>query len=945
MRELHSARARRGEPRRVPRYRVEDARRASRFICTLFAALLVTACDPPSPQQQLAEAKKLRERGDTPSAIVLLKNVLKAEPENGEARLILGTIFREYGRRQVAEHHFRAALQANVDPKVVLPLLAQALFEQAEFQKVVEATRSSDFGEAAQQPEVLSYRGHALLSLERPDEAAVSFEEALNRRPEFAPALLGQTRLALLRQDAPRARAFIDRAIAADSSSIDAWLLKGDIEKTLRNGDAALAAYQKARDLKPDGLAANLNLASTHMERGELDAARKCIDTILRVAPDAAAGHYLLGLLEFQSGNYVAAGEAVQRVLRVAPGHLPALALSGAIAYATGANDIAERRLANAVASYQGASVYLRKLYAAALLKSGKVPQAVKELETVLSIAPDDPAALAMYAGAKYHTRDMAVAQKYFELALKQQPRSSQMRAGLGLARLAAGDTDRALADLEAAVGLGGTSADGYLVATLISLRQHEKALQAIGRLETARPRDPLTYNLKGSALFATGNRSAARQAFERALELDPSQVAAVVNLGRLDVLDGNAPAAQKRFEKMLERDPESVAVLLAFSDFTASLGDRKEALRLASRAAQLKPKAPAPALAMSKLYFAEGDYARAAPTARMALNASPGNAEALNLLAQSLLLLGQRTLALETYMTFVSWHPNSADAYYGLARAQVADAQLFAAQRALHRALELRPNFPEAIVALSDVQLRLGRTDEARKVAAETQARMPKASLGLVIAGDVAMAENRVDQGIRAYEAAFAAENSSSTLVKLLGALRTDGREAAADALTAKWLKSNPADLDILYVTADSAIRRKDYSAAAEVYRAVLRLEPSKLEVLHNLGWVYERMNDPRALEVAERAYRIAPTDPGVLHNLGRLLIVNGDASRAASLLEKARLAAPDSQLIRYQLALAYVASGGNSLARAELKQLLRGQQEFPEREAAMELLKKLER
>lgn len=925
--------------------RVTDARRASRYVYTLLAALLITACGSPSPEQQLAEAKKLRRQGDAAAAIVLLQNVLKAEPENGEARLILGTIFREHGRRQVAEHHFRAALQANVDPRIVLPLLAQALFEQAEFQKVVEATRSSDFGEAAQQPEVLSYRGHALLSLERPEDAAASFDEALKRKPEFAPALLGYARLALLRQDAPRAAALIDRAIAADSSSIDAWLLKGDIEKALRNGDAAMAAYRKALDLKPDGLAANLNLASMHMDRGEFDAARKRIDTVLRVAPDAAAGSYLLGLLEFQSGNYVAAGEAVQRVLRIAPGYVPALALSGAVAYATGDNEIAERRLGSAVSSYQGGSVYLRKLYAAALLKSGKVPQAARELEAVLSIAPGDPAALAMYAGAKYHSQEIAVARKYFELALKQQPRSAEMRAGLGLARLAAGETDRALDDLEAAVDLGGASADGYLVATLISLRQYEKALQAIARLETTRPKDPVTYNLKGSALFATGDTSAARQAFERALELDPSQVAAAVNLAQLDVREGNAPAAQKRFEKMLERDPKSVPVLLALSDLAAALGDRAEALRWAKSASQLSPKALAPALAMSRLYIAEGDYANAAPAAYIALKASPGNAEALDMLAQSQLLLGQRTLALDTFQAFVNWHPNSAHAHYGLARAQIADSQFFAAQRSLQKALELRPNFPEGITALSDVQLRLGRTDEARKTAVQTQARLPKAALGFVIAGDVAMAENRVDQAIRAYEAAFDAEKSSSTLIKLLGALRAGGKDAAADALTATWLKSNPGDLDILYVTADSAIRRKDFLTAAEQYRTALGLQPKKLEVLHNLGWVYERLNDPRALEVAESAYRIAPTDPGVLHTLGRLLITKGDAASAMSLLEKARLAAPESQHIRYQLALAYVATGGNSLARAELKQLLRGQQEFPEREAAMELLKKLER
>src|SRR5262245_17104521 len=114
MRELHSARARPGgEPGQsvpVPCHRVTDARRATRFICSLLAALLVAACGSSGPEQQLAEAKRLQQQGDVAAATILLNNVLEAAPENGEARLMLGKILREGGKRQVAEHHFRAAL-------------------------------------------------------------------------------------------------------------------------------------------------------------------------------------------------------------------------------------------------------------------------------------------------------------------------------------------------------------------------------------------------------------------------------------------------------------------------------------------------------------------------------------------------------------------------------------------------------------------------------------------------------------------------------------------------------------------------------------------------------------------------------------------------------------------------------------------------------------------
>ena len=312
-------------------------------------------------------------------------------------------------------------------------------------------------------------------------------------------------------------------------------------------------------------------------------------------------------------------------------------------------------------------------------------------------------------------------------------------------------------------------------------------------------------------------------------------------------------------------------------------------------------------------------------------------------MLAYSQLRIGQRAQAISTYQTLVTRHANSAEAYYGLGGAQVADGQYYPGERSLAKALELRPDFPEALYALCSLQLRLGKTAEAGRLAGETQKRLPKSSLGFIMAGEVATAEKRFDQATRAYQGAYALDKSRSTLLKLLTALRTEGKPGVTEALTAEWLKTHPDDIDVRYAAAHAAIRMNDLRAAAEHYRHVLRKQPEALPVMHNLGWVYERLNDPRALEIAEDAYKIAPGNAGVLHNLGRLLLGKGDTARAIELLEKARLVAPESQDVRYQLARAYVTTGDNARARSELEQLLRSRADFPERDAAKELLTKL--
>ena len=328
----------------------------------------------------------------------------------------------------------------------------------------------------------------------------------------------------------------------------------------------------------------------------------------------------------------------------------------------------------------------------------------------------------------------------------------------------------------------------------------------------------------------------------------------------------------------------------------------------------------------------------------RVALSARPENAEALNILGYSQLRLGQRAEALSTYASLAGRFPKSAEALYGLGNAQSANGKTAAAELTLKKALELRPDFPEAMYALVALQLGAGKVAAAGKIIREAQRRQPNTALGSAITGDVAMAEKRYGEAASAYASAYSMEKSSALLMKLHGALLAAGKAAAAEALIAEWLRDNPNDTQVRYRVADAAIRGQNFQLAAEQYRNALINEPNKLPLLHNLGWVYEKMNDPRAIEVAEAAYKIAPDNPGVLHDLSRLLIDKGDVKRAIELLEKARLESPDSPPVRYHLARAYAKNGSNALARAELQQALRGPL-FPERVAAEELFRQLSR
>ena len=901
---------------------------------------------PPSVETLMTDAKRLQQGGDAKAAVIQLKNVLQQEPTHSEARYLLGKIYLQAGEASSAEKQFREVLIAKYQPQMVLPMLAQALFQQGEFQKLLDETRSSDHGEAALQPEIFSLRGHSQLSLGRMEEAAASFDEALKRQPNFAHALLGKVRLSIQRGDAHGALDLANRAIAADPRSIDGWLMKGDLEQSFNRLDAASAAYHKALDLDKNGIAANFNLASMNLAVGRLDVARNHIEAIRKAAPDSPVGYYLLGLVELRGKNFAAADAAAQRVLKALPNHLPSMALSGSVAYSIGANDQAERQLQSALERYPN-SIYLRKLFAATLLKSRKVQQALDVLKPALEAAPNDVHLLTLTAEAHYQKRDVATATRYFELAAKQSPDNPKVRTGLGLARLAAGETDRALADLEMAVQFGGGEAEMFLVTSLLSSRQFDKALAAVSRLEKSRPNDPATFNLKGATLLGRRDMAGARKAFERALELQPGYLAASMNLAQLDIKERNPQAARARYEKILEREKSNVEVVMALANLAAITGAQDDAIALFERAKQLQPKLFSASLALAKQYFKGENYPKAIVAAKEALEIQSENAEALDILGYSQLKNGMSSESLATYTKLVTLNPKSPQALYGLGSAQANTGSPAAAELTLKKALALKPDFAEALASLSTLQMRAGKIGEAVKSASQIQKQYPKASLGYAIEGDAYMTDKKYAPAAHAYEAAFRIEKSAILLIKLHGALRGASRRAEGDALLVDWLKQRPDDTQVRFYYADAAIKSGDYKLAIEQYQIEQRRQPQNLALLHNIAWCYEQLKDiPKALEIAESAYKVNSDNPVVLNDLARLLLEsNGDAARAIKLLEKALVIAPASQSIRYYLAKAYLKNDEKGRARLTLEQLLRGREDFPERAEAMLLFDQLQK
>jgi len=130
---------------------------------------------------------------------------------------------------------------------------------------------------------------------------------------------------------------------------------------------------------------------------------------------------------------------------------------------------------------------------------------------------------------------------------------------------------------------------DGYAFVPLAD------ACRKMGRIDEAleicdagvkkHPAYPSGHVVRGKCLFDRGNRTGAREAFERVLLLDEHNLVALKYLGMIEADDGNLSAAEAHLKKILSFDPENKEI--------------KSILHLVEEQGQIERSSEAPATTM----------------------------------------------------------------------------------------------------------------------------------------------------------------------------------------------------------------------------------------------------------------------------------------------------------------------------------------------------------
>jgi putative PEP-CTERM system TPR-repeat lipoprotein len=924
-----------------------------RLAKTLGAALLIVlglwGCgDSTTSEEYLSRAEDYLAKGDISAADVELRNSIREDPNNAEARLRLGELHLRYARFAAAEKELTRARDLGVEEAKLIAPLSRAWNAQGGFEKTLAEFRLDNSTPPEDVTSIAIARGWAYAGLGKTDDAARNFEAALVQDKENPEALVGLGRLALADGDPERAQEYLERAIAAAPNQSDALKFRGELEMANNKPEEAVAAYQVLFDMEPQNPYYELELAWAQVAADMNDEAIVHLESLLKRAPQQPDANYLRALAAYKKKDFETAKAASDKALAVASRHLPSMLINGASAFALKEYELAADRLKVYLAQQPG-NDGARRLYGMTLIRLGANQEAREVLEPLAEKDVDDAELLAAIATSAVASGDLRAGAKYFEQVAALQPDNAGVRAQIGAIKVSLGEEEQGLEDLERAIEADPKldRAQVQLILTYLKRKEFDEAIAAAERLQEASPDNPAGPTLIGIAHVGKGDASAAKAAFRRALEILPGAPDASGNLAALEVLEGNTEEAVAILHEALEKNPDHLRTLLRVAQLEYRTGEAAKAEERLDAYIKDHTDALAARIALSRFHLADGEPQRALDLVEGRLAVNPDNAALLAVVGQGRLAVGRPADAADVLRRLVEKQPQSADAHFLLARAYQAVGDQGGYRAELDKTLELAPDRLPAKFQLAILAAQQGDMTTAKRLVGELAAAAPEDPNVIELEGGIAIRENRPADAVEHFRKAAELRPHDGVILKLAEAQRRAGDPEGGRETLRSWVEEHPDDMHDMRVRSalgTMELTDKRYEAAKEQFAAIVEAEPDNALALNNLAWLLWNEDDAAsALPHAERAVELAPDSPAVADTAGIVHLKLGNIGRALTLLRKAAAGLPDNAEVQYHYAQALAARGNSEEARDVLRSALTKGGDFSGRAEAEALLKEL--
>jgi len=824
--------------------------------------------DSVNVDKYLSDAQKALKSGNGRLALIHLKNAVAAAPRNGTARAQLGAVLLGAGDTPTAERELRQARRDGAPELMVLPPLFEAMLERKENQLLLD--QFPDPGAGPKNPsaaDILKARALAFQGLKKTPEAINAMDRSLALRRD-SHGLITRARLSQIQGNSSEAIKLLDEAIAK-STSPDAMLSKIGLLLTANDNLKALDLCNQLLAKFPGNLQGRFARIEAYINLKQDAKAKVEVDDIVAKNPTVYLGIYYRALLLARAGDAKGAWNFAQNLPADFRDSKPRVALVVAQMAVDAGNEDTGAGILNHLLVANPDIMTARMRLASIRLHQDHPGEALSILEPVKGSS--DPGVIELLSNIylKLNRNDDAL-DGFERLGAIAKDRNDIKRT-IALLEIQTGHSEQGIKDLTQ-VALRDPTDNAVvepLIGVLTQLRRFPEALAVADRFGADPKKRATALIYRGSILVLQRDWAGAQAAFDKAVQTDPSSVAALYARAQFLTSQQKPAEANRDLRAILASDAKNMPALMKLAEIAAQQGQDQNVSSIMNQAIAAAPEDARPRIELMRYLNLRRKYKDSLTAGNGLLRMQPNNTDCLMFIAEAQSGLGQKKEAVNTYRRLASLMPTASGPQILLGNALLAAGDRDGAGRALETAVKFSPNSPNVKGAQIKFLLMRGSVDAAVAAARSFQVSNPGTEADILLAETLERAKFH-DEAVAVLNKSFSSTPNQNVLLRLVGfATQANDRKRAGD-LMSNWLVGNPNDTAVRLGYATMLMEQNDNARAIDQYQMVLKQDPNNLIALNNLGWLLQASDPKQALSLLTLAQKLSPNSATIADTLG---------------------------------------------------------------------------
>jgi putative PEP-CTERM system TPR-repeat lipoprotein len=874
----------------------------------LSVLLALSACgEKETAESHLINAKKYISTNKVNESIIELKNAIRLNTQNAEARFLLGRTYLELGDGLPAIKELERAQSLKAKNSQLIPLLARAYILTDSDLDVIALSDEATTLAKEEQSQYLAYKTLAALRSEDPELAKESAELAQKLAGQGLYSMLAQAYLQLSNNKTDEASTLIARILVIDSKQVDALMLQGQVATVVKDYTLASDSYKQYLDLQPRSGIVQLLLADVLLKANKFEAAEQYADVILASVSTQPFANYIKAMARFQAQDFANASKHAEAALSGNFNQLSLKLVAGASAFHLKNWEQSYHHL-DKIAQYLPSDHQAKRMLAVSQLELGLVNEINSTLvnfENDNSDKKDSVNNAQFLSSMSFKLLELGAIDEAKKLVNQNDglgKNNAEHNARQGLLKLMMNDPS-GIEDLRDAVKLNPELVEAELALAFAALQSGDikQATEIATKWQNNYPKKAGGYNLMASVAIKQEKYENAERALKQSLTVEPDNIFALIEQLRIARKQKNDELSKQRADYLITLYPNNNKVLRQY------FGTYQNEMALAklSTAYELDKTDVKKATLLSEALVSLQKLTQAANV----LTSLEGNAQLPKSYWQLLLLIYNQQKDLDKMQTTLGkWL--KASPYH--IEPVILLADLHAKKRNHERALSvvrrgLETHQDNVTLQLVKMQLLLNSNQIilAKELYQVLALKDVNAALKEGLLGRILLLENNHEQALPKLTQFYQAYPSNQNVVYLASAYLGNNEKNKAIALLENYLKEQPKSDRVKAMLAGLYINNGD-NKAITTYAEIVKTQPKNVVVNNNLAWLYlENGQIEKALFHAKTAFDLAPKNASVVDTYGKILLENGDKREALKYSAKASSLSKDKDI---DIALNYV-------------------------------------